>query len=73
MLKQLPKCPKCQGTMEEGFIIDRMQGGALPESWFRGLPDKSFWFGTVSRGITNYQIAAFRCTECGFLESFAIK
>jgi len=71
-MKQSPKCPKCQGTMEEGFILDRMQGGARPAIWYRGAPEKSFWLGVVTRGKTYYQVATYRCTECAFLESFAI-
>jgi hypothetical protein len=39
-----PRCPKCNGKMDQGFIPNYGKGGrAYVSSWFEGLPEKSFW------------------------------
>jgi hypothetical protein len=39
-------CLKCQGMMEEGFVIDRGGHNMLNAStWFEGPPEPSLWFG----------------------------
>ena len=65
-------CPKCGGGMEEGFIIDTMYGGARQVShWARGAPQKSRWRGTRIPEDRVMPVRTFRCTSCGYLESFA--
>ncbi len=64
-------CPKCQAEMEEGFIPDRGDSNVLQtSSWYRGLPQKSFWTGLKNDGI-KFQVQSYRCTGCGYLESYA--
>jgi phage FluMu protein Com len=65
------KCPKCQGAMEEGFIRDVTHGATLPSEWYEGTPEKSFWTGLKTSGRAHYEIRSFRCTRCGYLESYA--
>ena len=39
-------CPKCQGRMTEGFIVDSGDyGTASVSTWQGGEPKKSFWTG----------------------------
>ena len=64
-------CPKCSGGMEEGFLADNTYGGFLPGQWVQGEPKKSFWGGITVRGKVKIQIATYRCTRCGYLESYA--
>ena len=64
-------CPKCSGRMEEGFMLDRTYGGNLQETWAEGPPEKSFWTGMKVRGRAQIPVTTFRCSNCGFLESFA--
>ena len=40
------RCPKCEGAMELGFILDSNQGGQVVSRWAAGTPQKSFWTGT---------------------------
>ena len=58
--------------MEEGFVLDR---GDLevrhPSVWVSGPPKKSLWLGTKLAGRETRQISSYRCTECGYLESYA--
>ena len=65
-------CPKCRGRMEEGFLPDWGDGNRLRTSqWQEGLPEKSFWFGLKTGDKRRYQIRSYRCTGCGYLESYA--
>ena len=66
-----PVCPKCQSSMVEGFILDKEHGGSRVSSWVEGPSEKSFWWGVRLRGRKPVEIATWRCTRCGFLESYA--
>lgn len=63
-------CPKCQGTMSEGFVADRVHNFTQFESeWSKGTPIRSFWGGFKNK--TRIPIVVYRCESCGFLESYA--
>ena len=64
-------CPKCNGEMQEGFILDQSHGRQLVSSWIAGKPEKSFWLGTNIKGKAQHYIQTFRCARCGYLESYA--
>ena len=66
-----PRCPKCHGRMEEGFILDNSYGARLQSAWVEGKPKRSFWTGVKFREEAKRPIATFRCEGCGYLESFA--
>ena len=65
------KCPKCQGQMLAGFIPDFTHSGAVPSSWYKGEPMKSFWGGLRVSFGAGLPIRAFRCSHCGYLELYA--
>jgi hypothetical protein len=71
MARKATQCPKCNGRMEQGFIIDFTHGGRMVSSWAPGAPQKSFWRGTYAEEDRLVPIGAFRCESCGFLESYA--
>lgn len=66
-------CSKCEGSMEEGYLLDVAYGGALDMSWIAGKPQKSFWTGISWRDRERRAVSAFRCEKCGFVESYAIE
>jgi hypothetical protein len=66
-----PECPKCHGQMENGFVIEIYYGGRDVSRWLRGPAQKSFWTGIKSFEPVSIPIGTFRCTSCGFLESYA--
>ncbi len=66
------KCPKCDGRMEEGFVLDRTYGANLQSMWIDGEPKKSFWTGVVMKDRQQIPVTTLRCAECGYLESFAV-
>lgn len=68
---RMSTCPKCQGDMEDGFVLDVGYGTLLPSNWLEGDPDKN-WLGNVKiTGRRKFAITTRRCTLCGFLESYA--
>ena len=64
-------CSKCNGNMEQGFILDNTYGARVVSHWAAGAPQKSFWVGTKLPDVELIPIGAFRCSSCGYLESFA--
>ena len=64
-------CPKCQGSMQEGFIPDTNSGMNFINSWVEGSPEKSLLRGVKVEGKRQYRISVFRCDHCGYLESYA--
>ena len=64
-------CPKCNGEMEQGFVLDMTYGALSVSQWVRGAPEKSFWTQTKAPTASRIPIGTFRCANCGFLESYA--
>ena len=66
------QCPKCNGEMKQGFILDHKDhASSVVAKWQAGEPGKSFWRGVQSKDGPHYEITAYRCTGCGYLESYA--
>jgi hypothetical protein len=68
-----PHCPKCDGQMEEGFLIDANQNMATVTHWADGAP--SFYFLKILRmkGRRKLPVRSLRCRKCGLLESYAVE
>jgi len=64
-------CPRCSSPMEEGFLIDKDHSGVRPGRWLAGPPEASLWQGMKTSGKACFLAATYRCTGCGFLESYA--
>jgi hypothetical protein len=77
MAHMQPICLRCQGAMETGFILDYTYGGRVVSSWVEGEPAQSTFFGKKVVGMTKVkdkriiETATYRCTACGYLESYA--
>jgi len=65
-------CPKCNSQMEQGFVMDNTYGARVVSHWAAGPPQKSFWAGTKLPEEKLIPIGTFRCSSCGYLESFAM-
>src|SRR5947207_13480902 len=64
-------CPKCRTQMVTGWIPDTTYGGFVSAGWYPGDPVKSWW-GTYK--VDRKQlipIQTFRCSNCGYVESYA--
>jgi predicted nucleic-acid-binding Zn-ribbon protein len=71
MAKTSQSCPKCNGHMEQGFVLDNTYGARVVSQWAAGAPQKSFWSGTKLPDEKLIPIGTFRCSSCGYLESYA--
>ena len=69
----LRSCPKCQGTMEHGFIPEHIQGRRDILVWINGDAERSRWNNSVT--ITDrsmWGIRSYRCAMCEYVELYAI-
>src|SRR4051812_28217766 len=65
-------CPKCSNSMERGFIPDEYRDRNEVTVWVQGQPERSQETGSVVlAGTRMWQVMTYRCTGCGYLESFA--
>jgi hypothetical protein len=57
--------------MEEGFTID-MGDYSMPSvgAWHAGKPQKAWWGLKVNK-TDKREVQTWRCTSCGYLESYA--
>src|SRR5215216_2526677 len=67
-----PNCPKCGNLMDRGFIPDEYHDRNEVTVWVQGRPERSLETGAVVlSGTRMWQVVTYRCTGCGYLESFA--
>jgi predicted nucleic-acid-binding Zn-ribbon protein len=65
-------CPKCGGEMRVGFVVDMSDSGRLVPKWIAGEPETPFWsFGAKISDKEQHPVQTFRCSMCGYLESYA--
>jgi hypothetical protein len=65
------KCGKCGGAMKEGFLHDSGQHSSGVAHWAEGTPEYNILRFLRMKGRRKLPIRSFRCTKCGFLESYA--
>ena len=57
--------------MVRGFTPDFAHSQIVVSKWVEGEPEKSFWLGTKVPSERCMPTATFRCSTCGFLETYA--
>jgi ribosomal protein S27AE len=71
-----PVCPRCGGVMQAGFALGWPPGWgseqSRPMAWVEGTPERSRWVGIKVTDKEAFQITAWRCSGCGYLEFYAI-
>ncbi len=65
------QCPLCRGAMEAGWLLDYTNAGPRRTEWVAGTPKPSVWTGISLRNTRRYTMESFRCTQCGFVASYA--
>ncbi|MDQ3748463.1 MAG: PF20097 family protein [Acidobacteriota bacterium] len=66
------KCSKCNDAMAEGFILDLGDYDYKRQQiWVEGQPASSFWSGIKISDRTAFNVQAFRCVSCNFLEFYS--
>ena len=64
-------CPRCKGSMEEGLVVDETHHNrAAQPHWVPGPVAHGFW-GLKLSGKRRHPVTTWRCTQCGYLQSFA--
>lgn len=71
MSAEVNRCPKCNGEMVLGFTFNSQGPRRMVSAWIEGAPEKNFWGGTTVPGDKRIPVGTFRCSKCGFLESYA--
>ncbi len=64
-------CPKCQGTMSEGVLVDNGYYAYTVGAWQAGAPVVSRWTGLKVNKKALIPTTAYRCGRCGFVELYA--
>ncbi len=65
------RCPKCNGAMVQGFLFESEGPRRMVSNWVEGAPEKS-WTGSAKVAKEKcVPVGTFRCSACGFLESYA--
>jgi len=57
--------------MAPGYVIDEGYGTRTVANWVAGEPERSMWTGLKLRGKDKLAITTYRCSRCGYLESYA--
>jgi hypothetical protein len=70
-MKITPKCPKCNGEMKEGFVVDHGYGKRFVATWVAGPPEDTIFGNPKVLGKEQHPIQTFCCESCGYLESYA--
>ena len=72
MREKRVECPKCKKVMGTGFLVDRGESDRKHVvKWVEGIPQKSFWTGIATSKLLMLPVTTYRCTGCGYLESYA--
>lgn len=62
-------CPKCDGSMSEGYVVQDKSGMRAISSWSEGAPIRKWW--GIKAGAKDIEITTLRCNRCGYLENYA--
>ena len=57
--------------MDVGFVLDRTDRGLSQSTWVQGAPVRSIWLGLKLKGRQQLKVTTYRCSHCGYLESYA--
>src|SRR5512140_2962700 len=72
IMRESFSCPRCNTTLERGYLADIGQGDATQvANWIGGAPDKH-WYGLKTKGHDKMPLSAYRCDRCGYVELHAL-
>lgn len=63
-------CSRCDGRMEEGFMVDVGNSIHNVGKWHRGAPLLKWW-GLKVKKQDMLSVTSWRCNRCGLLENYA--
>jgi hypothetical protein len=56
--------------MSPGFLLDHARNSDSQTTWVEGLPERN-WLGLKLSRKEKLPVVTYRCTMCGYLESYA--
>ena len=59
--------------MVEGFLLDQSYNRRFVTKWIEGKPEMSYVLGVKIGSREQLNDQSFRCTACGFLESYTCR
>ena len=66
------ECPKCNETLEQGYVLDSIATQSKAETWIEGKKPISVWESLLKESNKRrYEVEVHRCPGCGYLESYA--
>ncbi len=72
MREKRVECPKCKKAMNAGFLLPYAKFDQNHATqWVAGAPEKSIWTGISVKKKVIIPVVTYRCSSCGFLESYA--
>ena len=80
MADSIHRCSKCNGPMEQGFVLGHHDSPVAPGGsrldthlsfWTAGPTLESGWAAMELPREKLLPIATYRCSSCGYLESYA--
>jgi len=70
-----PACVKCGQSLEKGYVLDSAHSSLQQKRWVEGEPTPGgFWHAgglKLQKGARIIPVITWRCTGCGYLESYA--
>ena len=64
-------CSKCNSDMQQGVVVDLSYAGILSSMWVEDKPETGVVAGIADNHKRKLKTITYRCSNCGFLDSYA--
>jgi ribosomal protein L44E len=64
-------CSKCNSDMQQGLVVDLSYAGIIQSMWIEDQPENSVVAGIADHHKRKAKTITYRCSNCGFLDSYA--
>lgn len=64
-------CSKCNTDMQQGVVVDLSYAGILRSMWVEDQAANTVVMGFADNHQRNVKTITYRCSSCGFLDSYA--
>ena len=64
-------CSKCDSHMQQGVVVDMSYAGILRSMWVEDQAENSVIAGIPDHHKRKVNTITYRCSNCGFLDSYA--
>ena len=64
-------CSKCNSDMQQGVVVDLSYAGVLSSMWVEDQAETGVVAGIADNHKRKLKTITYRCSNCGFLDSYA--